>query len=47
LQRRLRNCLSGVRAAVPPYGAAELVALELHLMQRAAGMALETPAVRP
>lgn len=47
LQRRLRNCLSGVRAAVPPFGAAELVALELHLMQRAAGMALETPAVRP
>jgi len=47
LQRRLRNCTSGVRAAVPPYGAGELVVLELHLMQRAAGMALETPAVRP
>ena len=26
---------------------ADLVALELHLMQRATGMALESPAVRP
>lgn len=47
LQRRLRNCLTGVRATVLPYGAADLVALELHLMQRATGMAVETPAVRP
>jgi len=47
LQRRLRNCMAGVRAEPWPYGAAELVALELYLMQRAAGMAIETPAVRP
>ncbi len=47
LQRRLRNCLVGVRAEVPAFGDADLVALELHLMQRAAGMPLETPGVRP
>ena len=47
LQRRLRNCLTGIRAAVPPYGAPELVELELYLMSRAKGMKLETPAVRP
>jgi len=47
LQRRLRNCMSGVRALPFDYGAPEFVALELYLMQRAAGMALETPAVRP
>ncbi|KQP17706.1 sulfur oxidation c-type cytochrome SoxA [Pseudorhodoferax sp. Leaf267] len=47
LQRRLRNCMTGVRAEAPPFGAAELVELELYLMQRAQGMALETPAVRP
>lgn len=47
LQRRLRNCLSGVRAQGFSYGSEELVALELHLARRAAGMKLETPAVRP
>jgi len=47
LQRRLRGCMSGVRAEPFAYGAPELVELELYLMQRAAGMALETPAVRP
>jgi sulfur-oxidizing protein SoxA len=47
LQRRLRNCLSGVRAELPPFGAPELVALELYLAQRAAGMRWEAPAVRP
>jgi len=47
LQRRLRNCLAGVRAEVPPYGHADLVAVELYLMQRAAGMVIESPAVRP
>jgi len=47
LQRRLRGCFSGVRAEVPPFDHADLVALELHLMQRAAGMPMETPAVRP
>ena len=47
LQRRLRNCMSGVRAEPFAFGAPELVELELYLMQRAAGMPLETPAVRP
>ena len=47
LQRRLRNCFTGVRAQVPAFGEADLVALELHLMQRAAGMRVESPGVRP
>lgn len=47
LQRRLRHCLSGVRAEPYAYGSEELIALELYLMQRAAGMPIETPAVRP
>jgi sulfur-oxidizing protein SoxA len=47
LQRRLRNCISGMRAELYAYGAPELVALELYLMQRAGGMTMETPAVRP
>jgi L-cysteine S-thiosulfotransferase len=47
LQRRLRNCYAGVRAEVPAYGSIELVELELFLASRAAGMPVETPAVRP
>jgi sulfur-oxidizing protein SoxA len=47
LQRRLRNCMNGVRAEVPPYNAEELVELELYLASRAKGMALESPGVRP
>jgi L-cysteine S-thiosulfotransferase len=47
LQRRLRGCMSGVRAEPWPYGAPELVALELYLAARAGGMRMETPAVRP
>jgi sulfur-oxidizing protein SoxA len=47
LQRRLRNCISGMRADVPDYGAPEYVNLELFLMQRASGMRMESPAVRP
>ena len=47
LQRRLRNCMAGVRAEPHPYGAAEAVNLEAYLMWRARGMPLETPAVRP
>jgi L-cysteine S-thiosulfotransferase len=47
LQRRLRNCLIGMRAEPFEYGAPEYVALELYLMWRARGMALEMPAVRP
>ncbi len=47
LQRRLRNCLTGMRAVAEPLGAPELVDLELYLMWRARGMRMETPAVRP
>ena len=47
LQRRLRNCISGVRAEPYAYGANELVELELYLAARAKGMTMETPAVRP
>jgi L-cysteine S-thiosulfotransferase len=47
LQRRLRNCISGMRAEVPDYGAPKYVNLELFLMWRARGMPMESPAVRP
>jgi sulfur-oxidizing protein SoxA len=47
LQRRFRNCLSGVRAEPFAYGAPEYVELELYLMERARGLPVETPAVRP
>lgn len=47
LQRRLRGCMTGVRAEPYAYGAAEYVEIELYLAQRAAGMPIETPAVRP
>jgi len=47
LQRRLRNCLFGMRAELYAFGSSELVGLELFLMQRARGMTLETPGVRP
>lgn len=47
LQRRLRNCLTGMRAENYPLGSPELVELEQFLMWRAGGMKIETPAVRP
>ena len=47
LQRRLRACMSGVRAEPYAYGSPVWVALELYLAGRAAGMRIETPAVRP
>ena len=47
LQRRLRNCMVGIRAEPYEYGAPELVQLELYLMWRARGMIFEAPAVRP
>jgi sulfur-oxidizing protein SoxA len=47
LQRRLRNCMSGVRAKQFEYGSLEMAQLELFLMWRARGMPLETPGVRP
>jgi sulfur-oxidizing protein SoxA len=47
LQRRLRNCMIGIRAEPYDYGAPEYLELEFYLMWRARGMKLETPAVRP
>jgi len=47
LQRRLRNCLVGMRAEPFAFGAPEYVDLELYLMWRARGLPMETPAVRP
>jgi sulfur-oxidizing protein SoxA len=47
LERRLRNCIFGIRAQVPGPGSEELVDLELYLMWRARGMKLEAPGVRP
>lgn len=47
LARRVRNCMTGIRAAPYAYGAPELLELELYLMWRARGMPLEAPAVRP
>ena len=47
LERRLRNCMSGVRSVASPFGAADLVALQTYLRERAAGLPVETPALRP
>lgn len=47
LQRRLRNCMVGMRAQPYDADAPEMVELELYLMSRARGMPIETPAVRP
>lgn len=47
LQRRLRNCMAGIRAEPYPFGAPEYVDIELFLMWRARGMPIEAPAVRP
>ena len=47
LQRRLRGCMTAVRAEPYAFGATELVALEAFLARRSAGMSIESPAVRP
>ena len=47
LERRLRSCMAGTRAQPYDFGSPEMVELELYLMSRAAGMPVETPAVRP
>jgi sulfur-oxidizing protein SoxA len=47
LQRRVRNCLIGVRSEPYGYGDPALVDLELYLMWRARGMPMDAPAVRP
>ncbi|HKA38862.1 MAG TPA: sulfur oxidation c-type cytochrome SoxA [Burkholderiales bacterium] len=46
LQRRIRACYYGLRAEMPPYGAQDLLDLELYLAVRAGGLPIETPGVR-
>lgn len=46
LQRRLRDCDAGVRAERWEYGAQTYVDVERYLKDRAAGLPIETPAVR-
>ncbi|MDT7950858.1 MAG: sulfur oxidation c-type cytochrome SoxA [Acetobacteraceae bacterium] len=47
LFRRIRSCLTGVRATPFEPNSADLVDLEFYLASRANGLAVETPAVRP
>lgn len=47
LQRRVRNCMVGVRAEAYDFGSQALIDLETYLNTRAAGLAVETPGVRP
>jgi sulfur-oxidizing protein SoxA len=47
LKRRLRNCMIGMRAEPFDYGSPEYVDLEAYLMDRAKGMKVDAPAVRP
>ena len=47
LQRRLRNCMIGMRAEPYAFGSEDYIALETFLMSRAKGLPVETPAVRP
>jgi sulfur-oxidizing protein SoxA len=46
LERRLRACFYGVRAEQPPFGSADLLALELYLAWRAQGLNVSSPGVR-
>jgi sulfur-oxidizing protein SoxA len=47
LKRRLRNCVVGMRAEPWDYDAGEYLALEAYLMDRARGMPMDAPGVRP
>jgi L-cysteine S-thiosulfotransferase len=46
VDRRLRACYSGVQAAIPPVGSADLRDLELYMKVRANGMPLDGPSIR-
>ncbi|HXM81491.1 MAG TPA: sulfur oxidation c-type cytochrome SoxA [Burkholderiales bacterium] len=46
LERRIRACMFGLHAALPPYGSEAMLELELFLAWRANGLPIETPAVR-
>jgi sulfur-oxidizing protein SoxA len=43
----LRNCIVGMRAEPWQLGAPEYLALEAYLMERARGMLIDAPGVRP
>ncbi len=47
LKRRLRNCVIGMRAEAYAYDSAEYLALEVYLMDRAKGLKIESPGIRP
>ena len=47
LDRRLAGCMTGVRAEPFQPGSAEMVALQLFLMSRAAGLTVEALPIRP
>ena len=46
LHRRLRSCMFGLHAELPPFGSDLLNQLELYLAWRAQGLPIESPAVR-
>lgn len=46
LERRLRSCLFGVRAEIPPWGDLSMRQLALYLNWRGQGLPIEVPAVR-
>jgi sulfur-oxidizing protein SoxA len=47
LKRRLRNCMVGARSEPYAYDAPEYIALEAYLMDRARGLKIESPGLRP
>lgn len=47
LWRRVRGCMAGIRAEPFAAGSVEFTQLEVYLANRAQGMKVETPAVRP
>lgn len=47
LQRRIRNCMTGIRAEPFAWDSTEILELESYLAARAAGMRLDAPGVRP
>ena len=47
LERRLRGCMTGVRAEPAAWGSADFTDLQVWLAWRAKGMAVESPGVRP
>jgi sulfur-oxidizing protein SoxA len=46
LERRIRACMFGLHAELPPYGSDAMLELELFLAWRASGLPIEAPAVR-